>query len=275
MWGIVAVVFVMLLATNDITYEKADTDGDDSTLNFSAGVSWVSQDYSFENQAICEIEADIISADILVSPGDTDEITVTLSGSGWNMENVPSVSLKDEKLTLKSPEEHDEMKDGNRYIKIKIPPSAVYGLRKAVIKTITGDIVTEDIPYDMLSANSSSGNVTIDGNIKQVFANTVSGNITASGSFNGITGNSVSGRIKVKNSKPITEDCMFGTVSSDIEITLPASSSFECAWESLSGSMENGFCKERCDKSGSVSIGSNGPNLHFATVSGDLSVIKN
>lgn len=262
LWAVVAVFLVVILATREVKYTW---ESGDSFLNinqsddYSASIEYFQKTYTFSETDFTKLRISLVSADAVLGPADGNEVVVDVSGYGWNWNNEPEVTIENHALIVKTPKNVDKNKvsSGNRKVVIQLPAAALATYFDADVATVSGNILTEDIKYDSLDAESVSGDIDVNGVVRVAQCESVSGNI------------------EFETEAPLTGKSYFTSVSGDVTLKLPEDSSFYMEWQTLSGSVHNEFVNGKCAKNGSLDMLDGKPEIAIETVSGDLEVIKN
>lgn len=241
-----------------------------------ADISNLYKQYTFRASDIKEMNISLVSSNVHFIPYDGYDLSVELYGN-WNDQLEPSVSVERNKLVIKSPNVKikNSVKIGPRKLVIQVPESSCSTLFNADISTVSGSIHSTDISFGELEAESTSGSVHVDGDIRVLTANTVSGSIHVNGAVENIKCDSVSGSIHVETDVPLTGKNSANTVSGSIHITVPEESGFEFEWDTVSGSVRNAFYNGKCGKSGSQIVGNGKARINAGTISGSIHLNMN
>lgn len=258
----------LLSVDNGITISLEDlSSGDINTLYKS---------YLFSESEIKACDVNIVSASVHFQKYDGHDIAVELYGN-WNSQIEPTVKAERGRLSIKAPNLtlKNKINLGSRKVVIKIPESAASKLFDADVSTVSGSIHSTDIAFDKFNADTTSGSVHVNGDVRVLTAGTVSGSIHVSGSCENMKCETVSGSIHVDSDKPLTGKNKADTVSGSVHITVPEESGLSFEWDSVSGSVNNAFYSGKCKKSGSQIIGDGSASLNVETVSGSIHLNKN
>lgn len=277
LWAVILVFLVFLLVTRKTSHKYGVNidyyDGDD--YEYSDDPDMLYRKYTYSASDIKSFDVDMVSADVEVTLWDGDEVVLSLVGNGWRPELDPVVSVERGRLSVKIPKvSGNNAYKGRRVVFIEVPESVLSTAFEGEFTTISGDILLLNVAYDDLSANSTSGDISIAGTISNLDANTVSGEINANGVYKTMNCKSVSGDIKADAGGQLSGKSTYGTVSGNIRLDLSECESYELEWQTMSGSVHNDAGDKRRDKSGSVIAGSGKPKISVETVSGDISVVK-
>ncbi|MBQ0166504.1 MAG: DUF4097 family beta strand repeat protein [Treponema sp.] len=269
MWAVVAVFLVVILTTRKVTIKERSFEYSDDgiTINIGSSGSQIipataedfNKTYTFAGSDLRNMEISLVSADVILEPGDGDEIVVAVNGNGWHRENEPIVSYEKKTLSLKTPKDAYKNKtyQGSRIVTVKVPVAASKSFLDAEIATVSGLISTSGISYDTLTAESVSGDIVVADAVRSAECETVSGDVT------------------FETIEPLSDNSRFNSVSGNISLRLPSDSSFNLNWATLSGSVRNGFSSGKAERSGSFSAGNGKPKISMETVSGNIRVTKN
>ena len=237
---------------------------------------------SFAITGISEIQLSSVSADISVTPVDSNEVTAHLYGNSNS-----SKTNRYPKLTGKV--------ENNKLI-IKVEEPITIGINFAIIKSLKLDISIPKSYIDDLNINTTSGNTYINNSTLNYFqSNTVSGNLKVEGltsktsklssisgelklsDFNGdLTAHSVSGNLNVSYTN-FDNNIKVGTTSGETTITLPGNAEFYLDYSTVSGDTNCGFpiVSSGHRRNGMIgSIGSNKNQINVSSVSGNLKINK-
>lgn len=236
---------------------------------------------------VSQLVIDDTSGDINIHPGDTSGITVSGTKYVYGLGASPNdLQVQYEQtgstLTVKA-ENGFSLFEGDRGINLDITVPRTLGL---TVQEVSGDVTVQDItgPVNLetvsgdIKANDLNGQISLSTTSGDIKANAINGQVALSTTSGGIevdhaqlhgqtTLHSTSGSISVTGSLDPNGSYHMDTTSGDIQLTLPANSSFQLADSATSGDIHNDF--------GSQVVG-NAPHaiLSLDTTSGDISVRK-
>lgn len=158
-----------------------------------------------------------------------------------------------------------------------------------IFNSASGSLEATDMVLNFMSADTSSGNVTVSGSISafkcdttsgdilitqtgascEAEAESTSGDISLAGNYSGVDADSTSGNVAVSSAVALRE-LEIETTSGDVSLWLPENSSFGLEFERTSG----GFSSELPLSvfGDSYVLGSGGPEFEVSTTSGSLNI---
>lgn len=249
----------------------------------------------FNGREVSEIEVDVASESVHYEAVSGNELTIELRGKGWDSKNEPKITLKGNKLTVKTPNNHSfKISTGPRRVLVKIPETSMKNNLKIENNSASGSVHVSDIDgvgfkineasgsahvnnctFEKMDIDSASGSIHVnDSDIKFIDVDSASGSTHLNGKFEKFDIESTSGSININSDVEIKKDSKIETASGSVNIKVPSKSTFNVKYDTLSGSFKNEFDSSSRGKHGSYSVEGNYPTLSIETVSGSIRILK-
>lgn len=232
-------------------------------VNLSFNVPWIkSQElnhtFTFEGDALTEIDFDVLNGDLQVEFHEADDILVESAIKLMGGQDKLTVDLFKEKATLTTIENklvfHVDAMNLAMDAKIKLPHKLYH---RVILNTLNGDIIVKQMEADNIVISSKRGDIRLaDIKANEVNIDTKLGDVRLENIFTDILGlNLVNGDVKIKNST--IQTISLKNINGDFRIV--------GAVGNIKANAVNGDCyitKEDTDPA----------NISFSAVHGDLKV---
>jgi lia operon protein LiaG len=268
-----------------------------STLNGKGNIDEIKE---FNISSISKVFVDTVSSDVNIILSKDNNIKVDFHGTASEMSSAPKLetSLSGDKLeiSIKYPKQIMNMfnfsldakldvyipEKYKKFISIETVSGAVsidkLEIENFKVHTTSGDVDMSSIVANIIDFSSVSGTI----NIKELLSKnsvfkTTSGDIKIEAIIGDIKANSVSGSITAFY-KEYNDDIDAGTVSGDVDLSLPQDSQFKVDFNTTSGELDNDFPivitgkVDKRDVQGTVGNGEK--TIRIKTVSGDATINK-
>lgn len=273
---LVSIIFVSFLISGILFYT---TGGIKSSLITSEQLK---TNKSFGTEGVEKIVINTVSPNIKILPADGKDIIVDFYGSittnlGHNSpkliadikNNILNISISYPKtFTL------GLFDISNIFLDIYIPAQFTKEINAA---SVSGDINIENFNGSKIQLKTTSGNLSaISLKTMEIQADSISGNVN----FEKVEGNlkisTVSGEV-IAGLTSLADDILIKTISGEVKLAAPSSSSFVFDLESISGDMKNNFDSKtnfESERSMQGSVGNGANTIKITTVSGEITLTK-
>ncbi len=238
---------------------------------------------NIESSEITEIEIQSTQTDIEIRAENVKQISIGLKGHYISKINHPESALQvtadGSKLYIKTNEnEFDEsafFHISSNETDGKMIVVAPLNIKKVKIKTVSGDVIANNLKLSSLWVESVSGDTLLSQNsLDELQFKSVSGGLAGSGAFLQVQAKSVSGGIKLtfSNNNPVID---FKSTSGDIQTFFSAQPDLNIQFSTISGDFEldPNFGKEQTRNSKIQLVLGNGlGKVSVKTISGDFKV---
>lgn len=273
---LVSIIFVSFLISAVLFYI---TGGIKSSLITSEQLK---TNKSFGTEGVEKIVINTVSPNIKILPADGKDIIVDFYGS-------ITTNLGDN-----SPKLIADIKNNILNISISYPKTFTLGLfdisnifldiyipaqftKEINATSVSGDINIENFNGSKIQLKTTSGNLSaISLKTMEIQADSISGNVN----FEKVEGNlkisTVSGEV-IAGLTSLADDILIKTISGEVKLAAPSSSSFVFDLESISGDMKNNFDSKtnfESERSMQGSVGNGANTIKITTVSGEITLIK-
>ena len=262
-----------------------------STYTYANSAQYLAASDFRVSDGIDRIDVDWICGDVSIVPAEGDEIYIyeiaDVSANGYG---TMRYRIKDGTIYIKFREPGRFKKFADKTLVIEVPESMSYLISLDIssvsalvaceqgmtfsdtdIETVSGMVSLSDFNTSKLEVETVSGEVMVNGAVKNVDINTVSGDIgvTAEEDCSSISTDTVSGRIGVETYGTFS-DIEIATVSGDVAFRMRSGSPRDISIDTVSGNVDVNGVQAKHGYSSSDADGFG--NVEIETTSGDVKV---
>jgi hypothetical protein len=250
---------------------------DDGNSEEGSGRYSVDGSYSVPAEGIKNIDISWISGEVNIVPCDGDEILISETARRTlDPEEKLIYDVRGDTLAIKVWEDHIGFVFGrfniSKNLTVQVPAKLAAELGDLRVNAVSADLRSDGLKAGYASLETVSGGIRFENfDAEELKANTTSGDIELDGSYSDIDANSVSGSIGISDSE-CPKKVNIGTVSGDAKIYIPDNGGFTVKYEKVSGDFECEFPITTAKNGGTYKEG--GATFRMSTVSGDLDLKK-